>query len=135
MSGFFQDHRLKDYDPLRVPPSVPHPPQLFNQGPEEVTPYLPTCCVVVPRGNGHKITTQPLLGLIFCNALIKVSAGVGVHPVPVDIFELEVLLGWGVSWQITHPPPPCPLVESGSRSRPIAPPAGFCLERRGYVGE
>ena len=119
-----QDHRLKDDEPLRVPLSVPLPTHLFNQGPEKATPYISTWRVITTVGNDCEVTLSPLPHLVACDAPVEVIAGVGVHLVPIDLLESEVLRGRGVTQKTgggRPPPPVCARVFSpfGHPRRPI----------------
>ena len=42
VAGLLQDHPLEDNEPLRVPPSIPHPLNLQPQRPDEPSAELPT---------------------------------------------------------------------------------------------
>ena len=106
ISGLFQDHCLKDNEPLQVPLSFLHPTQIFDQCPLEETPYLPTWRVVAPGGDDHKVMPPPLPRLVVCYDSIEVSSGIGMRLVPVDLLDSEVLSGWGVSQQISLLPFP-----------------------------
>ena len=133
MTDLLQDHRLKDDEQLRVPQSVPHTMQLLHQGYQKVSPDLPSWRVVAPVGNDRKVTPPPLPIIIVPDASTKVSARVGVNPVPIDFLELEVLLGWGVARQISPPPLPILLFQ-----RMVAPAlslrlAGLCSGSSGEV--
>ena len=87
MSGYLQDYHLRDNEPLQVPLSVPHSMHIFDHGPDEATLYLSTWRVVAPGGHDRKVMPPPLPCLIGCNTSMEVSAGVRVHPLPVDLLE------------------------------------------------
>ena len=129
MMGLLQDHRLKENEPLRVPQSVPHPTQLLHQVHHKASPNITTWHVVPPEGNDRKVTLLPHSSLIITNASMKVSAKVGVNPVPIDLLESEVFRGEGVAQQIFPPPLPVLLIQRFVAPTPLLHPAGICLGR------
>ena len=64
---------------------------------------------------------------------MKVSARVGVNPVPVYLFKLEVLWGWGVARQITPLPLPILFIQWLVYPALSLCPAGLCSGRNGEV--
>ena len=89
MSGSLQDRPLKDDEPLRVPQSVPHPPQLFPERPDEA----PTAS----RWHDCKVMPPRLQRRVISDAAVKVGVRVGVNPVSVDLPKALILQGWVVS--------------------------------------
>ena len=87
MAGSLQDHCLKDDEPLRVPPTIPHPLQLSAEQPDELASDLPTWRVIAPRWNDRKVTPPRLPSLVVSDAAVKMRAQVPVNPVPVDLPE------------------------------------------------
>ena len=69
--------------------------------------------------------------LIVRDASVEVSAGVGVHPAPVEILKLEVLWGQGVARQISLLPLPVLWLQRFVAPAPSLCPTGFCWGRGG----
>ena len=133
MSGYFQDNRLKDNEPLQVPQYVPYPKQLFHQSHHKVSPNLPTWLIVYPGEHDHKVISSPLTSLIFTSASMKESAMVGVNSVPVDLLESEVIWGRVVAHQIDPLSPPVFLIRQLVAPALLFLLAGIRLGRSGEV--
>ena len=133
MTGLLQNNSLKDYQPLQVPQSVPHPAQLFHQGHHKASPDLPNWIIVAPGGHDRKVTPPPLTSLIVPYAAMKFSARVRVNPVSVDLFESEVLWGQGVARNIIPIPLPVLLIQKLFYPASLLRPSGLCLGRSGEV--
>ena len=93
-----QYHRLEDDEPLQVPPSFQQPAQLSIKSPDKAAPNLPTWSVLVVGRHEHEVTPPPLPHHVVRDVPVVVIVCVGVHPVPVDLLDLEVLRGRGVAW-------------------------------------
>ena len=125
-----QDHRLKGIEPLRVPSSVLHPAQIFQQVHHKASPDLPAWRVVV---HDREITPPPLPSLINPDAIMKVSARVELNPFPIELIESEVLQGRGVAWNITPFPLPVLLIHQLVAPNPSLRSAGICSRRSSGV--
>ena len=87
MTGSLQDHCLEDDEPLRVPPSIPHPLHLLPQRPEKPSPDFLTWHVIAPRWHDREVTPPRLPRRVVADASVQVRAGICVNPVSVDLLE------------------------------------------------
>ena len=87
VASSLQDYRLEDDEPLRVPPTVPHPLQLGAEHPDEPAADLPTWRVIAPRWHDRKVTPPRLPHQVVSDAAVEIHAPVSVNPVPVDLSE------------------------------------------------
>ena len=83
--GSLQDHRLKDDEPLRVPPSFPHPLQLLPQRPDKPTPDFTTWRVIAPRWHDRKVMPPRLPRRVVADASVQMRASIGMNPLSVDL--------------------------------------------------
>ena len=87
MAVSLKDDRLKDDEPLRVPPSVPHPLQLLPQCPDEPTPDFPTRRVIAPRWHDCEVAPPRVPRRFVADASVQVRARIGMNPVSIDLPE------------------------------------------------
>ena len=106
MESSLQYHQMEDDEQLQVPPSVQHSTQLGIQIPDKAAPKLPTWIFVAGGRHDREVTTPPLPHHVVRDAPVEVIIFVGVHPIPVDLLESEVLWGRGVAWQVSFLPLP-----------------------------
>ena len=100
MSGSLQYHHLEYDEPLRVPPSVPHPTHLVSQSPYKAAPYLTSWHIIEAGGHDREVMPPPLPHTIVRDAPVEVITSIGVYLVPVYLLDSEVLQGRGVTQQI-----------------------------------
>ena len=72
--GSLHDHRLEDNEPLRVPPTVPHPLHLGAKHPDEPAADLPTRRVIAPRWHDCKVMPPRLPCRVVSDAAVDMRA-------------------------------------------------------------
>ena len=80
--------------------------QLRVKSLDKVLPNLSTQSVVAAVRHEREVMPPPLPYLVVRNAPVEVVSCIGLHPVPIDLLELNILRGQGVTRQVSLLPLP-----------------------------